>query len=693
MSKLTLDVSAIGSGNTGSITVGIDIYGTAITLVLTSQEAGYAGYGRFSVIPTSGVPDPDDKQAMALGSSFQRDFKNVNTTNNISVVIGSGGVLEINMVNGTFQTFSYTGSWVNSYVIANTTQVSPIGMTVTKTTTGNCNTVSYDITATGGHPNYTLYSNGVAIESSWNGTLVTKTFARGSFFNIKTIDTALAEATDTINVPRKLKASEFTIEIAQFETYSDITITSTNPVANTTPITYSLNGSTYQSGNTYGGVLIGDYTLYIKDVYGCVITKDFSVTAPATTPTSEIRYFKVPEGQSLIFSENTEYDLYTKRNYFNTPSYNDNKIANYVVKQVFDPQDVPGTQFKSSYNWHTITLHNCDGSMHEIPSIMVQKNLGVKEKMDAMIFPYLDKSGVYFNGGNRYIPDTDTVLGASEFDGTTPSWAEIGQIVFLDVLGAFEILDTGYDDLRGGFFVINTVSTVEEAIKVQTTYNAHPYNVFEFYLNMGNVVDSGFIVIEKGFDSSGVEGNPWVSEVIVKKEDSESNFLQWSDVKNKGDIVFQSNISFMSRPISEFIVDFETSSEVAKGDSNNTSLDQKAFLDFTLLIEAISDKQVNQMNIASGLSGFKVNGISLVAKESAEIKRLGKSNLFTWKRKFGYGENQLEIQSDEIIIDVSTGLPGTGGDGLADKPYPTYITLYKNINGELVKIGNQLITS
>ena len=47
------------------------------------------------------------------------------------------------------------------------------------------------------------------------------------------------------------------------------------------PYLYSLNGVTYQAGNTFTNLAAGPYTAYMKDAAGCVSTKAITVTAAA----------------------------------------------------------------------------------------------------------------------------------------------------------------------------------------------------------------------------------------------------------------------------------------------------------------------------------------------------------------------------------------------------------------------------
>ncbi len=48
----------------------------------------------------------------------------------------------------------------------------------------------------------------------------------------------------------------------------------------TSPFTYSLTGTTYQASATFGSLIAGNYTLYIKDAVGCTNTTTFTITQP-----------------------------------------------------------------------------------------------------------------------------------------------------------------------------------------------------------------------------------------------------------------------------------------------------------------------------------------------------------------------------------------------------------------------------
>lgn len=649
----------------------------------------------------------DNEQCINFRNAFNRDFKTIGgttaTPKNLVASV-SGDEVTITATNGTFVSASYNGNVLvfGTPVIDNTAQVVPLNLQVSITSTGNCNTIQYSATASGGTGPYTLKTNSGNIVTGWNGNAQTFNLPRGQVQYVRLVDEDdLSEIVRNITVPRILAEGDFSIESTGFEDGSDILINTDTVIANTSPLEYSLDettessGTDYQGSNSFVGVQPGLYKIFIKDKYGCEIFKTVNISGFVDGVKEDVqRYFSIPEGQSIIFNEFVDFDAQTKKNYFNTGSYNEavqgqrfNIGHNFV-----DSDGFKGTQFKSSYPFHAITIHSKDGSMTEVEPIMISENLGTVEKMDCVRFPVSETStGVYFNGGNTYIPDTTTVLGTNTFVGITPSWAEIGQLVFLDGAG-LRITGTAYDESYGWYFTLDATTASETSATVQVTYNKQVYNTFEFYIDAAELKNCDIIVVDKGFEADVFDGNPWVSERIYKIEDNDEYLLlKWNDIKNKSDIVFQSGISYIARIKGEFIPDSDDSSETFSGDSNEYSIEQIRRLNFEVLFEGLSFKQVMQLNIASALSGFTVNGLNLVCKAPPEKKRLDKSNLWTWRGKFAFGPNQVAIQQDEIVLSVGTGVEGGGSTGKSPTIDLSEINLYTLPNGNLAVLENNTL--
>lgn len=649
----------------------------------------------------------DNEQAKNFAKSFNRDYAFVGVVltggmvaSNLDATV-SGNVVTITAKKGTFDgvASNYNGNVlvVGSFATNNVPVVPDVSFSSIATSVGNCNTIDYDIAATGGVGPYSLNINGSNAESDWDGTTVTHSLNRGALNSVLVTDSEGRTSSRSINVPRKLTIGEFSVQLTQNTDSSDILVQNTNPVSGTTPLEYAITdisdvtGSGYQSSNAFPGIFPGQYQLWVKDKFGCEVSKIIEVPEFVNANQNDYPlYFEFPEGQTLIASEFVEFGPNVGKNYFNTNSFNQLVDVRHPMKQFFVSGDVLGAQFKSSYKYHYITLYKCDGSKVNIPSVMIQENINVAQKLDCVLFPINEKTGVYFSGGNEYEPNTSTVIGASEYNKTTPSWNNIGQLVTIEGIGSFPIESSGYDSVRGGYFVLDFTVANEQPAKIQAIYNAQDYNLWEFYINSDLVGAKGTIVIEKALaDDGNVEGNPYIIEniTIVSYNENMLHF-EWSDPKNRGGIVFQSGITFKKRCFGEMNPIWDNEADTFTADQEEYSVKQTSFMGYEILVEGINLREVTQLNIASGLKGFKCNQLLLTRKKPPEPKRLGKSNLYSWKCEFGYGQNNLALKQDEIVYNVATGTVASNGSN----PLPDLsgIQLYKDENGNIITFGSKI---
>lgn len=155
--------------------------------------------------------------------------------------------------------------------------------TVTTTSTGAlCNNVNGTITATG--------NNGIApLEYSINGV----TFQSGNIFTglaAGNYTVTVRDATGCTNIAAVTVASTGGPTASAVSTVSacnvnngTITITASGGVPG---YQYSINGTTYQAGNTFTALAAGNYVAYVKDANGCIGT--FSIAVGNTAPPSII---------------------------------------------------------------------------------------------------------------------------------------------------------------------------------------------------------------------------------------------------------------------------------------------------------------------------------------------------------------------------------------------------------------------
>lgn len=702
MSVLILQAHGLGyvSGPGDAwVKIAITVHGTLSYLYLDATN-GIAGPQYFK------TSDDDISQAHNFASSFNRDYSNVGGFANLKAEVSIDQII-ITAKAGTFGIYEQFGGYITFVSVDNTATVPPVNLNVSITVSGDCENINYTAVGSGGSGTYTLRNGTTIILSGWNGSSYNMGLPRGTVNNITLTDGGGRTVSRTINVPRKLKPGEFKERITQFEDYSDIEIESVNPVSGTTPLEYAITdlgeitGSDYRSSSSFPGIFPGEYLLWIKDVYGCEVSKTIIVSEfQDATITEDPKYFLIPEANSLVFTEKTDFVGEKRRNYFNTRSYIEKATGKaYRIEQCFFREHTVPTRFKSSFPFHIVTLRKCDGTKQDIPVIMVQENLGSTEKLDCKLFNAPGgQIGVYFDGGNEYEPNTETIIGSSPYSGFTPEWNVVGQLVFVGGVGAKYITGSGYDENRGYYFAVDGVTVDDLDSMVQVTYNKQLYNVFDFFVFMSDIPLSGIIEIQYGYGFDAIAGT-YISELIKKVDDTEDwHLVKWGSDKNMGDMIFQSFPQPFVLLKGKLDNIWPTTVETSRGDDKEYSLDQETFLGFIFRTGRLTRKMVTKLSIASGTPFFEINGVMLTRNAEPTVDPYGQTNLKTWQCEFGYGGNLLGIKDDELVLDVSTGVIG-GGTGKPGAPIPDLgsveydgKTRYKDSSGNLFTIGGKTIT-
>jgi hypothetical protein len=168
-----------------------------------------------------------------------------------------------------------------SIVIANTAGPS-LSLTAAAS---SCNTNDGVITATGAGGTGTL-------QYSIDGTnfQLSNTFT-GLAPNIYTITVKDANGCSQKRTITVANASGLTLSVSSVSTSCNsstgsVTATATGGLP---PLQYSIDGTNYVAANTFAGLTVGNYTLYVKDANGCILSKATSVIAvsgPSLTLTS-----------------------------------------------------------------------------------------------------------------------------------------------------------------------------------------------------------------------------------------------------------------------------------------------------------------------------------------------------------------------------------------------------------------------
>ena len=100
-------------------------------------------------------------------------------------------------------------------------------------------------------------------------------WVRGGLIELSVFNASQDNDVQNIQLPQYLSSDNISTEAVNTPTGATITITVDN--TDGLELEYSLNGVDYQDTNSFSGITEGDYTIYVRDQYGCQKTKDITI--------------------------------------------------------------------------------------------------------------------------------------------------------------------------------------------------------------------------------------------------------------------------------------------------------------------------------------------------------------------------------------------------------------------------------
>lgn len=392
------------------------------------------------------------------------------------------------------------------------------------------------------------------------------------------------------------------------------TVNTSNPLN----LTYSLDNVSFQSSKEFAGLIEGSYTAYVKDAYGCAKSKTFEVTEAQATGLTADPYFDIAIHNSIRFADRNG------ESFLNLLS--DETPGNTILKGYASDwlqSDLIPIQFKSSYKANKAFLIDCEGVETEIGVLQKSDNISRLNVYDGN---YTDRDGrlaVYFTSGNVY--ETDGVTPKAEghiLNGNLPQWYEEGMFLRVDGVGVTQIDRIEYDEALETVYAITQKDALPDGLNVKITslHTAHPFEVFEFDVNMNQA--EGIYQVRIEYD-----GNYVLSEPIRINSELDDNYLtlQWYNDRNNG-ILYNTGIRQTRRIEWEDYFYFIGRSEIETYDTDTSveKVNSKSFAVYGLNL------MMMPMEVARGLkygidnsSTVIVNGAKFVAEKEVSLDRLG----------------------------------------------------------------------
>jgi len=421
---------------------------------------------------------------------------------------------------------------------------------------------------------------------------------------------------------------------------------------NTVPLQLeiSLDDNLYFGTNTLSGLTAGDYTLYVRDAYGCKQTETFTINA---TPNFQVyNDFKfVSPLNPIIFAEVNN----NLPSYLNTLSYSQNTSINYRKNYYrFLDTETGQYQFRSNFDVNKAFLLNCGEIVNEIPVNQISDNLNQQDIRDAQLFFDNGNLYAYFNGtGNIY--DTDgNVIGQNTLNGDLLLDQVQGELIVLETYGVVEILDLVDFDGIGTAMKLNYTTPIQETtLKLTTYYDLDNFEVYEFSVNYDLVEGDYQLVIINTKEADYNENNPldsatFISEAFeVNQEVSDFHKIVWKNSENN-QISWDTGIECFTRLPYRFEPTFEPidENEIYTTDTTKFMLESEVYESYVFNFEPLPLNMARQLLYISSSDYLKVDDVFYVKEETPEMEAAIGSNLYVVKLKLtvasNYNSNERE---------------------------------------------------
>ena len=479
---------------------------------------------------------------------------------------------------------------------------------------------------------------------------------RGAYINLEVEDVGGQTSDENIQIPKTLSASNTVINI--INSPSGATVTAVVSDADGLILTYSLDNITYQSSNTFIGILEGDHTFYIKDQLGCNIQKDFTVLsfesgnvnypyADLPSKSNSIRFAKRVLHENCSNYKNDENTLSSEQAY---------TVNSRIVNQLFQECDNITTQIKTNYENINVTVIKEDLTETNIPVNKKSNNIGLKNKRDATKYSLgNNQTGIFFTSGNTYDYYTDVINGTYALNGGLPIWGTIGNYMFISGVW-YQITDIIYDEQKNSeVLVINDNYTgVDVSVIVGAVYNLQEYEVYEFTINMGDYSNQKIQINITETDSI-FDEVIFLSEIIeIKERHPKTVEIKYFNDTNT-DIFYSTGIENKIRIPIEYVeggVEDETDSE--KTDVNVYLINAEVYENDTFHFNLLSKQLMRKVVQALSHKFVTIDEVSYVKESSPSITPLIGTNLYRLSAIMAKSENVYTNKGTGTELEIGT---------------------------------------
>lgn len=574
----------------------------------------------------------------------------------------TGNTVRIRVQNSGWNFDSITGdTQILTYTVE--TQQAEVPKTVNFTgydyATSTCSTPVAVFELTGGTESYNAYVDGqLEVSGQPSPIKIPLSRDRDSLYLFTFTDSAGTDiGTENFKTTRRLSEDKIGVNIKYTEYGATISIEPTTFISkHNMPYSYSLDGVTFIEGNVFTGQAEGDYTVYVKDAFGCVTSKNFTVDGVSTTVETNLEISDInPIRYSLVEGG--------KKNRYNTLSHEQLKNVAYPFIQYFTDSDNPVTQIKTNAQYLNVFALDCDGNKSPLTPVKRSNHIGRKLKTTATKFSTEDgKLGVYFGVIDVLDPLTNDVLESKDYGYQIPNaFNRPGGLVILEYTGMISVGSVVYDENYEAFVLKfnNAYTGPETQTTIEAQYNIQNYEIYEFVAPISQLPDAFNIIIEVGQSAAEIKRTA-MSEKIEKTKDSKdlAEIIYWN-TKNLGSMNYATGVAHTLRlhSVLSRLNDMQTV-QGYNGDTERYNTNHEVFDGEEFIFGYLSEEMARKLRLILTHDRLFINGVLYrLGEDAPELNARFTTNICELSAVLSKGGDLTGFD-----LDVVTAVTGEGVD-------------------------------
>lgn len=406
--------------------------------------------------------------------------------------------------------------------------------------------------------------------------------------------------------------------------------------------TYSLDGTNYQSSNSWSGIEAGDYTAYIKDNLGCETTVDFTVDEFTANLVDYEDVFEVSNINPIRYKKvETWANCGTQKTVENTLSHEENTpINNRNFVQWWQTCDTDiVTQVKTNYDTVTAKLIDCDGAETSLTVTKKTNNMDITDVRDGTItVNNSNQIGVYFGSGTTYDSTTLASNGTYNIGQSLMDWINEGDYINIVGIGWVQVTSIASPTTDIPFYVAYTSATNDgfftepyPTLKITTVYNVANFERYEF--SMDCTLLDGFYQIQIDGTDATATAVQFLSEwQHIKTAHNQHYVLEYYNTENN-EINYATGVTFKLRLPYHVALKWKPNEEqdIYITDTQTIPLNNRVRKLYEMTLKPLPTAMAQKVVLALSQDRVFINGVNYVKEGETDITPIGATNTYLVK--------------------------------------------------------------